>query len=199
MSLKLPRLQLGVALVDPQTGRPTSTFVVWWDRVATALENQEGTQDGLIDELAEQLALIVAVDDKAEAAQATADEALAGGGEMSPTTSLKLSYPDGVTITGSDLGADAAINISAHTRLYGNGDMVAVDVGNVVSLAYSTGYFVSYDDPPRTGGAVTYFEITTNEADARSSPTNPNRHYVGSIVTPGPGDPATTGVPASVS
>lgn len=198
MSLKLPRLARGVPIVDIRTGVPTETFVIWWDRVATALENQEATQDGILDEQAEQLALILETLDIANEALENSEEALAGGGEMSPTASLQLSYPADITITAADVGADVLIAISAHTRRYGNGDEVAVSSGNQSPLPFDTMVYIYYDDASRAGGAVTYAS-SFDFADALSSTANPNRHYIGEILTPSDGGADTVGIPATRS
>src|SRR6185312_6519825 len=56
-------------------------------------------------------------------------------------------------------------------------------------LAYNTTYYVWYEDPNLTGGAVTY-NCSTNKGDVLNSP---NNLFVGSITTPRAGAPDTTG------
>lgn len=193
MSLKLPRIPQGVPLVLLSSGAGTTTLILWWDQTATTVEQQEATQDGILDELAEQLAFITAVDEKA-------DLALAGGGEMSPSQSLQLSQPLGITISSSDVGgsAGATIDITGHTRRYGNGLSVTVDPYFSSPDPYDTSTFIYYDDPGRIGGAVTY-QFTTVEEDAYSSPAFPDRHYVGSLTLASDGGPPSLGVPGSRS
>jgi hypothetical protein len=57
---------------------------------------------------------------------------------------------------------------------------VAVSGGTLTARAYSTDYFIYYDDPTRAGGAVTY-QSTTSEATAAQIG---DRHTVGEILTP---------------
>ncbi len=85
MALTLPTLPRGVALVD-KDGMPTTQFQVWWQSVTRAVETQEALQDATIvalqtaqleiiaaqEELAEQLALIIAAQAAADAAEARA-------------------------------------------------------------------------------------------------------------------------------
>lgn len=197
MTIRLPRLEPGVPIVDPAAGRPTVAFVQWWGKVCTILESQESTQDGIIEELAEQLAAIVAADAKAEAAQETADEALEAEGGLSAETSLKLSYPVDISISSTDTGIEAEVTVTSHTRRYGNGDEVAVD-GVVFSDAYGLLIYIHYDDPTRAGGAVSYGATLVRE-DAYSSAANPNRHYVGEITLTTSGGVDTFGIPGERS
>lgn len=101
------------------------------------------------------------------------------------------SFPSGAAIAASDAGADSTATVSAHTREYANAS-VTVDAGSVTALAYATQYFLYYDDPDQLGGAVTYL-ATTTQADALTSETNPDRHFVGAILTPAAAAPPTTG------
>jgi hypothetical protein len=90
----------------------------------------------------------------------------------------------GATITATDAGADVTITISAHTRHYPQPDGSTVDVavsgGSLTGRAYSTTYYIYYDDPSRAGGAVTY-QSTTSEATAAQIG---DRHTVGGVTTP---------------
>lgn len=189
--LKLPRLPLTVALFDPATGKPNATFQRYWQSFAEAIER---SVNGVIS--AQNAA--AAAQATADEAEAKADQALAGDGSMNAATSLKLSYPVGVTITGIDNGPDTGVLIGAHTRRYGNGDEVSVGAGALGAIPFSTEVIIYYDDASRAGGAVTY-QSTTVLADAKSSDANPNRHYVGYVTTPASGDPPTDGVPAENS
>lgn len=109
---------------------------------------------------------------------------------------LVNSTPTGCTITAADVGATATATISAHTRVYGDGVSVAVGGGTVTGLAFSTIYFIYYDDAGRDGGAVTY-QAATAYADACPSQSAPNRHFVGAVTTPANGDPPSDGEPAT--
>lgn len=109
----------------------------------------------------------------ATAAQTTATTVTAAN-------SLQNSYVTGATLTGTDAGANVTVTVSAHTRMYGNGTSVAVSAGSVTALAYSTLFYIYYDDAARTGGAVTYAATTSSATAAQTG----NRHLVGSVLTP---------------
>lgn len=190
MALKLPRLPGNIALVDPATGRVTPEFQRWWQTTMEAIEGQANNQQALLDALitaqasADAAAAAAAAADAAAATAATAAAAAQTSADsVTSDTSLSNSYVFGVAIVGHDAGASATVSISAHTRLYGNGVQVSVNSGSVTSLAYSTSYYIYYDDPSRAGGAVTY-HVTTSISSAAQSATNPNRHFVGTIITP---------------
>jgi hypothetical protein len=125
----------------------------------------------------------------ADNAQNAADNAQTAAEEASAATAIANSYVTGVTITATDAGASATINISAHTRYYADGTNVAVTGGSVTGLAYSTLYYIYYDQASRAGGAVTY-QATTSEATAAQVG---DRHTVGSVTTPAAAAPDNTG------
>ncbi|UXO93930.1 needle protein [Pseudanabaena phage Pan3] len=79
MSLRLDRLQRGVPIVDGQ-GRPNTQYQNLWQRTVKALEADSAATADILQELADQLALIVAAQAAADAAQATADAALGAAG-----------------------------------------------------------------------------------------------------------------------
>jgi hypothetical protein len=122
-------------------------------------------------------AAAAAADAAAVAAQTTADD-------ITSANALGNSYVTGITITATDAGADVTITISAHTRHYPQPDGTTVDVavsgGSLTGRAYSTTYYVYYDDASRAGGAVTY-QSTTSEATAAQIG---DRHTVGGVETP---------------
>jgi hypothetical protein len=122
----------------------------------------------------------------ATTAQETAETAADGVTEVATLTS------SGVTpnpLSASDAGANASVSIANHTRVYGDGTTVSVIGGSVTALAYSTLYYVYYDDPAREGGNVSY-AVTTNEADAAQVG---DRHLVGTVTTPAAAAPDTDG------
>lgn len=120
-------------------------------------------------------------------------------GEIEDTLNLLNlvnSTPTGCTITAADVGSDATITVSNHTRVYGDGESVSVTGGTVTGKSFSTLYFIYYDDEERDGGAVTYAAATTY-LDACPSQTNPDRHFVGSVTTPANGAANTSGDPST--
>jgi hypothetical protein len=122
----------------------------------------------------------------ATTAQETAETAADGVTEVATLTS------SGVTpnpLSASDAGANASVSIANHTRVYGDGTTVSVIGGSVTALAYSTLYYVYYDQPSRAGGSVSY-AVTTNEASAAQVG---DRHLVGTVTTPAAAAPDTDG------
>lgn len=123
----------------------------------------------------------------------------AGSGLTAAVKSLAIQTgrTSSCTITATDAGSDATISISAHSYIYGNPLQFpesAVDAGTVTGLAYSTKYYLSYDDEEIDGGAVTFLANTDYE-DSLVSDTNPFRHYVGVILTPAASASDTDGRP----
>jgi hypothetical protein len=176
MAFSLPRLP--PVAVTPQD------MQIWWQQVVEAIEAQEGRQDDAI----AAIAAAQAAADAANAAAATADAAAASAqdtaDDITAANALATSYVTGATITATDAGADVTITISAHTRHYPQPDGSTVDVavsgGSLTGRAYSTTYYIYYDDPSRAGGAVTY-QSTTSEATAAQIG---DRHTVGGVTTP---------------
>lgn len=106
-------------------------------------------------------------------AQGAADDAIAAN-------SLLGSYPTGLTLTATDAGTSATISISAHTRVYSDGTSVPITAGSVTGLAYSTKFYIYYDDASRTGGTVAFVATTVAATAAQAG----DRHTVGSTTTP---------------
>lgn len=193
MAFKLPRLQRTVSLVDAK-GMPTVAFHRWWQEVTQSLERAIG-------DIETNVAAIQAALDAADAANAAAEtaQAAAEAADTAATSaataasnaqdaadataaeqSLVNSYVDGVTVSATDAGSNATINITAHDRVYGDGTTVAVNSGSVTGLSYSTLYYVYYIQASRAGGAVTY-QATTSQATAGQTG---DTHLVGSVTTP---------------
>lgn len=188
MALQLPRLPRTVAITD-RTGSPAIEFAIWWDKSARAIEDA-------FNQLAETVAATEAAQASADSAAAAADDAntaaaAANSAADSVTAQANLtdSFPAGVTLGATDAGTNASASISAHTRVYADFSSVAVNAGSVTGLAYSTLYYIYYDDAGRTGGAVTYVATTSATTAAQID----NRHLVGSVTTPAGGGGATTG------
>lgn len=203
MVLRLPRLNSGAPIVDKE-GIPTKAFTRFWDEFATAIE---GALNNITDALAAAdiaqaaadtaIAAAATAQTSADSAAADAAAAQAAADAAAPNDLVSLQQ-SGVSsncaINGQDIGPDAQITISAHTRYYGDGTSVAVNAGNGAGLVNDTVYWVYYDDPTRAGGAVTYIFATTS-ADSFPSDVNPDRHYVGKVTTPATGQPDTDGEP----
>lgn len=164
MSLKLPRLRQ----TDP-------VFMMKaWDELAKAIEQAFAS-------LAANDVAIEAALEAAGIALAAAENANNAAEGTSTATSLANSSVTGLTLSASDAGASATITISAHTRIYGDGTTAAVSGGAITGLAYSTSYWIFYDAPKGTTGAVTYETATTVQGNATG---DPGRHFVGAVTTP---------------
>ena len=203
LKFKLSALDRAGSIVV-QDGTPTHQFQQNWQNQGKAIE-------GAIQILAEAVDGILAAQAAAEAANAAAavaqdaaataqvaaevanDAAAAVGSEGTITAS----GTSGLTLTAADAGTDATVNISAHTRIYGDGSSLSVSAGSITGLAYSTDYWVFYDDPTRAGGAVTY-QHSTDPADAVQTG---DKHSVGAVTTPAAAAPDNNGkevLPAGV-
>lgn len=142
-----------------------------------AVAAAQAAADAANDAAADAAAAAAAADTAAANAQDTADN-------ITSANEIATSYVSGATITATDAGADVTIDISAHTRHYPQPDgstvNKAVNAGQLTGRAYSTRYYIYYDDAARTGGAVTYAS-TTSEATAAQIG---DRHVVGSVLSP---------------
>lgn len=150
----------------------------------------------------DQIAAAQAAADAADAAAASANAAAAAADAaaiaaqnsadtVQAESSLANSYTTGLTITATDAGANVTIAMSAHARIYGDGTSVAVSAGNVTGLAYSTSYWIFYDQASRAGGAVTYQASTSIQGNG----TAPDRHFIGAVLTPAAAAPPNNGNP----
>lgn len=184
MALKLPRLPRNVQLVDAN-GAATAQFQRWWQDVVSKVETHEAYQDSIID----LQAATEAAQDAADTANAAAVSAQAAADDTTAQNNLTNSYTNINPLSASDAGANATITIAGHNRIYGDGTTVAVAGGSLTGLAYSTEYFVYYDDANRDGLGITFVSTTTATTAAQTG----DRHLVGSVTTPAAAAPPTTG------
>lgn len=168
----LPSLDIRERITD-EGGYPSLPFHIWWQRFVDS-------QDSVNTELQDQIDAITGLDSSVVNTLAAAENA-----------SLAVSGTLSCTLKGVDAGGGKAkITVSAHTRHYGDGSTVPVNGGSVLNLAYSTEYYVYYDQPSREGGAVQYFATTTKASAVQVN----NRHLVGKVTTPAAAAADTTGV-----
>ncbi|MGL4975987.1 MAG: hypothetical protein ACRC56_11885 [Bosea sp. (in: a-proteobacteria)] len=175
----------------------SDSFARLWDRVMTAIETS-------LDALADTIAAVQAAQaaaalantaaSNAQAAATSAQAAADGVASVSAGLTLQNSSVTGLTVTASDAGSNATITVSAHTRIYADGASVAVAASSVTGLAYSTSYWIYYDQAGRAGGTVTY-QATIDSSVAFWSAGTPDRHFVGAARTPGSGGVAVPGRP----
>lgn len=174
---RLDRLSATEIIVTKE-GSPSQQFQ--W-RIQRAWEKIEEAYNSLSDAVA----AIAAAQAAADAANAAAANAQGVADAITDESTLSGSYVDPTSVlSATDAGADATITVAAHDRKYPQPDgstlTVAVSGGNVTGLAYSTIYYVYYDDATRAGGAVTYLATTTEATAAQVG----DRHTVGAIRTP---------------
>lgn len=212
MPISLPRFQQLAQLVDEQ-GRPTQAFHMWWDTFAVNLETAFNDLESLVVDLAAVQAAATAAQadatqalndaadalaeatdalNDAAAAQSTANTANTTANTVLKNDSIADSWTSpGTILSAADVGATATITIAAHTRKYNDATSVAVNGGTVTGLAFSTVYYIYYDDATRAGGAVTY-NATTNPNTALPGAAT-GRHYCGDVTTPADGGGGTSG------
>lgn len=186
--IRLDRL-LRFDRVADANGMASGDLQAKWQRV---MEEIESSVNAVIDaqNAADAANAAAAAADAAAAAADAAATAAQGAAETAAAdSSLASSGVSGLTMTATDAGANATITISAHTRIYGDGTSVAVSGGTVTGLAYSTGFFVYYDQASRAGGAVTY-QATTSAATAAQTG---DRHSLGAVTTPAAAGPPNDG------
>jgi hypothetical protein len=188
--IRLDRL-LRFEKITNADGTVDSSFQARWQSV---MENIEESVNAVIEaqNAADAAnAAAVAAQDAAESAQAAAEAAQATADGAQGNSSIASSGVSGCTILATDAGTDADIDISAHTRIYGDGTSVSVDGDTLTGLLYSTKYYIYYDQPSRAGGAVSYLTTTSQTTAAQTG----NRHTVGSVTTPAGGGGPNPGVP----
>ncbi len=180
--IRLDRL-LRFEKVANADGTVDAGFQAKWQ---TVMENIESSVNAVIDaqNAADAAnAAAAAADAAAAAADAAASSAQTAADDASSASALATSGTSGLTITATDAGANVTITISAHTRVYGDGTSVAVTGGSITALAYSTAYYIYYDQASRAGGAVTYLTTTVQATAAQTG----DRHSLGSGTTPAAG------------
>jgi hypothetical protein len=131
------------------------------------------------------------------AAQATATAAAVSATAAARESARINSYPNpGSIVTASDAGSNATITIANHVRVYpvqGSIDVpdVSITGGSLTGLAYSTLYYLYYDDI-EPSQHDTDLRCHDNAATAQVGAAA-GRHYVGRVTTPAAGAPPSTG------
>ena len=97
-------------------------------------------------------------------------------------------------ITSIDNGSSVTIDVPSHVRVY-NGVFAnkSVSASSIGGLDYDTTYYLYYDDIALAGGTIS-LGAATNAAEATTSETYPNRHFLGAKTTlaQGGGDTSST-------
>lgn len=179
MALKLPRFDRSIPITN-ENRTPSLPFHTWWQRALNSIESSFNQLETIVLDIQAAQNAANAAQAAADSAQASADAATSAAASSNSVASLTNSGVTGCTISATDAGTNASVTISSHTRVYGDGTSVVVTGATLTGRAYSTFYYIYYEDAARTGGAVTYL-TTTDEAVAVQTG---NRHIVGSITTP---------------
>lgn len=165
----------------PPVQPPWPSFQVWWQQVLGQLKGTLDAQQTALDALA-----------AAVAAQTTADAAQAAADTVNRNDSISTSWTaPGDILTASDAGTDATITVADHVRHYTDATSISVTGGSITGLAYSTTYYVYYDQPDRSGGVVTY--NASEDANVGLANAVVGRHYCGTVDTPAAGGGTTSG------
>lgn len=184
----LATLNAAVAIVDGK-GRPTLAFQKQYQTNINELRGQVQQIADILGLTFKLDAAVTTAQTAANAAQTAADTAQSAAKKANAVASLTNSGVTGLTLTATDAGTDATITVSAHTRVYGDGTTLAVGGASLPGLAYSTGYYVYYDDPTRADTTPS-FQTTTSEATAAQTG---DRHLVGYVLTPAAAAPPNNG------
>lgn len=168
--LRIPNLNQANPIVDRE-GRMTTEFA---RRLNDVFKN--------IVELLNAIALLPEIQAQLEnldvATQAALDAAAAATATTEATKreqALVNSYiePDSVLTA-----TPTTISIAAHTRMYADGTSATINAGTASASASGDTDYVSYEDPERDGGSVTFVVSTTPPVQTG------NTHVVGAVAIP---------------
>jgi hypothetical protein len=177
--IRLDRL-LTFERISNSDGTPTREYQAKWQNTMKEIESSVNAVIDAQNAADAATAAAITANTAAATANAAATGAIIAADEAASASSLATSGSSGLTMTATDAGSNATITISAHTRNYGDGTSVSVNAGTVTTLAYSTDYYVYYDQASRAGGAVSY-QATTSQATAAQTG---DRHSLGAVSTP---------------
>lgn len=169
-TLKLPRLPIG-------WDKQPQLFERYWDEAMTSIEKSLNA----ILSLPEIQAAIDAANAAAAAANTAATSAGAAATAAAQETALVNSYITPSTILSA---TSTTITIASHVRHYADGTTASVTGGTIAATAVSDVDYVSYSDPTRAGGSVTYAVSTTQPPQTGST------HVVGAVTIPATGTQA---------
>lgn len=166
-------------------------FQKLWQRNCEIVEGNFGDISQIVTDLAAAVADIAAAQATAVAAQA---DAAASARESARITSY--ASPGSGIIHAADVGSDVTVTIDNHVRVYpvqGSIDVPDVSIigGTITGRAFSTRYYIYYDDTTLADTTPT-FQATTTSATAQVGG-GAGRHVVGYVDTPADGGAATGG------
>jgi hypothetical protein len=177
--VRVATIRADSAIVDRE-GRPLSFFTRWLnDQLSNVVEavNQIAEIPTIRAELEQAIDQANAA---AQAAQDAADAAQGAATGASREQALVNSY-----ITPSSVVSANSLNVfvDPHQRVYGDASATTVNVNGATILGSGPGdtVYVSYVDPARAGGAVTYVISTTPPIQTGDT------HVVGAVTIPNTG------------
>jgi len=178
--IRIPNLQQSNPIVDRE-GRMTTEFARRLNDVLgqiVTLLNAIGAIPEIQSQLSQLDNATQAALDAAALAQAAADGAAATTDATKREQALVNSYiePDSVLTASPTL-----ITIAPHTRMYADGTSASVNGGTVIATGSGDTDYVSYVDPERDGGTVTYVVSTTPPVQTGDT------HVVGAVLVPAAG------------
>jgi hypothetical protein len=170
----------------PATQPSWPQFQIWWQQVIESIAGEFGALE------AAALAQATAV-----TAQTTADAAAATALAAAREQARITSYPNpGSVLSAADVGTDATITIAGHTRVYpvqGSIDVpdVSISGGTITGRAFSTRYYIYYDDTTLAVTNPTFLSTTSSATSQVGAAAG--RHFVGYVDTPADGGATTAG------
>lgn len=173
----LASLQQSMPIVDAQ-GRPTPVFLSFINGTIQSLKNSVNDLIDIQNAVDAANAAAAAANDAAAAAQGAADDAADATAANAREQALVNSYidPNSVLTTTA-----TTITVAPHTRHYADGTTASIIGGTVSATAAADVDYVSYSDPTRAGGIVTFVVSTTQP------PQTGDVHVIGAITIPSTG------------
>lgn len=179
--LRLPRLTLGQKIVN-EDGTPTVAFQQYIQQFAVAIENTVNGIQQALDAAGIALdaaAVAQSAADNAASAAADATDAAAGSAAATAANAREQALVNSYIEPGAVLSATPTmITVAAHTRMYADGTSKTVSGGTVAATGAGDTDYVSYSDPTRAGGAVSYLASTSPPVQTGDI------HVVGAIAIP---------------
>lgn len=185
--VRIPQLQQSMPVVDSE-GRMTNEFSRRLNEILASLAsalNQLLILPVIQDAIAALDSATQAAQDAAAAASAAAaaagtaaDQSMAATEATKREAAIQGSYidPDSV-VTATPI----TVSIAAHVRRYADGTSANVSAGTVAATAPDDVDYVFYNDPARTGGAVTY-QVSVDPPTQTG-----DTHVVGAVTIPATG------------
>jgi hypothetical protein len=144
-----------------------------------------------IEKAVNEVLAIPAIQDAIDAANTAAANAQGAADAQKATSSLIASYIDPTSFSGDLISVTSAgvVTVKTHTRVYGDSVLnpsrsVTGSTFTVSGVSSGDIIRISYSDPTRTGGAVTY---TTTVDPAAPVPQGGSNHSVGAVSVPAAG------------